>query len=98
MALMSRLKWLWCLLNLSCEGMSRLASESLDRDLGRLERFALRSHLVYCAACRHFQRQIKLVRSAMRRLTRGAGFGERSPGTGLSHEARERIKRALNEN
>ena len=31
---MSRLKTLWRLLNLRCEGMCRLASESLDRDLG----------------------------------------------------------------
>ena len=36
--LMSRLKTFWCLLNLPCDGMSRLASESLDRDLGRMER------------------------------------------------------------
>ena len=78
---MSRVKTFWCLLNLPCEGMSRLASESLDRDLGRLEWVALRSHLLYCAACRRFQRQIKLLRCAMRRLakrSRGRGAIARS--------------------
>ena len=32
---MSRLLRIWRLLNLPCDGMTRLASESLDRDLGR---------------------------------------------------------------
>ena len=73
---MSRLKTLWCLLNLPCEGMSRLASESLDRDLGRLERVALRSHLLYCAACRRFQRQIQFLavrHAAVGKARRGWG-------------------------
>ena len=95
---MNRLKTLWYLLNLPCEGMSRLASESLDRDLGRLERVALRSHLLYCTACRRFQRQIQFLRCAMRRVARGVEAEERSPGTGLPDEVRERIKRALKEN
>jgi len=94
----SRLKTLWCLLNLPCEGMSRLASESLDRDLGRLEWVALRSHLLYCAACRRFQRQIKLLWCAMRQLASRVEAGEPSPGTGLPDEVRERIKRALKGN
>ena len=41
---MSRPRSFWNLLNLPCEGMARLASDSLDRDLTRLERVALRSH------------------------------------------------------
>ena len=92
---MSRVKALWCLLNLPCEGMSRLASESLDRDLGCLEWVALRSHLLYCASCCRFQRQIKLLRCVMRRFARHVEDGEPSPGTGLPDEVRERIKHAL---
>lgn len=76
---MSRLKTLWCLLNLPCEGMSRLASESLDRDLGRLERVALRSHLLYCAACRRFQRQIQFLGCAMLRLASALRLGSHCP-------------------
>jgi hypothetical protein len=94
---MSRVKTLWCLLNLSCEGMSRLASESLERDLGRLERIALWSHVLYCAGCRRFQRQIKLLRCAMRRLASRVEAGEPLPGTDLPVEVRERIKRTLKE-
>jgi hypothetical protein len=95
---MSRLKMLWHLLNLPCEGMCRLASESLDRDLGVVGWVALRSHLLYCAACCRFRRQIKLQRCAMRRLPRHMEDGEPLPGTGLPDEVRERIKRALRGN
>ena len=95
---MSRLKTFWCLLNLPCDGMSRLASESLDRDLGRMEWVALRSHLLYCAACRRFQRQVKLLRCALRRLAKDAEAEDPSPGTVLPDEISARIKRALKEN
>ena len=47
--LMSRLKAFWCLLNLPCQGMCRLASDSLDHDLGRLG--ALRCGRI-CSAAR----------------------------------------------
>ena len=75
--------------------MSRLASESVDRDLGRLGRIAVQSQLLYRAACCRFQRQIKFLRCAMRRMPGHADGGEPLPRTGLPDEVRERIKRAL---
>ena len=78
--------------------ISRLASESLDRDLGRMKWVALRSHLLYCAACRRFQRQIKLLRCAMRQLARDVEAEDTSPGTELADDVSARIKRALKEN
>ena len=95
---MSRFKTLWRLLNLPCEKMCRPASESLDRDLGRLGWVALRAHLLYCAACCRFRRQIKLPRCTSRRLPRHVEYGQPLPGTGLPDEVRERIKRALRGN
>jgi predicted anti-sigma-YlaC factor YlaD len=92
---MNRLRAIWRLLNMPCEGMSRLSSESLDRELGRLERFALRSHLLYCTACRRYRRQLELLRCAMRRLASDAESGDNSPGPGLPVDVRERIKQAL---
>ena len=92
---MSRPRSFWHLLNLPCEGMARLASESLDRDLGRLERVALRSHLAYCAACRRYLRQLKLIRAALKRLGEHLETDDLLPGPGLPDDARERIKRSL---
>jgi predicted anti-sigma-YlaC factor YlaD len=94
---MTGMKAFWRLLNLPCEGMTRLASESLDRDLTRLERFALRSHLLYCAACRRYAQQVETLRRAVRRLVARVEAGEPLPGPGLPIDARERIKRALRE-
>jgi hypothetical protein len=92
---MSRLKAFWRLLNLPCHGICRLASESLDHDLGRLERFALRSHLHCCTSCRRFERQIRFLRFAMRQCPGHVEDGELLPVTVLPDEVRERISRAL---
>lgn len=91
---MTRVKVFWRLLNLPCEGMTRLASESLDRDLSRLEGVALRTHLLYCSACRRFARQLAILRTAVRRIEAGAPL----PGPGLPDDACDRIKRALRGN
>ena len=92
---MSRLKTIWRLLNLPCRDMTRLASESLDRDLGRLERIALRSHLLYCTACRRYLRQIALIRRALRRYATHLEIDRAVTGPGLPDDVRARIKRAL---
>ena len=95
---MNRLKDCWHLLNLPCEGMSRLASESLDRELTRPERAALRMHTFYCSACRRYLRQLKLINRALRRLAARLETDEPLPGAGLPDDVREEIKRSLREN
>jgi len=95
---MSRLKDVWHLLNLPCEGMTRLASESLDRDLDWLERVALRSHLLYCAACRRYLRHLKVVRSALERLVIHLETDDLLPGPALPADVREQMKRSLKRN
>jgi hypothetical protein len=75
--------------------MTHLASESLDRDLDRLERLALRLHLLYCAGCRRYARQIQLIRSALRRLTTRFEADEPFPGPALPDDVRAQIKRTL---
>ncbi len=91
--MIGRFRSAWRILNLPCSEIARLASESLDRDLPLASRIALRSHLVYCSACRLYLRQARRMREAMRSLAGRDPQG--SPG--LSDEARERIKKALRE-
>jgi len=38
----------------SCERISQLASEQLDRKLNLRERFAMRFHFFMCVACKHY--------------------------------------------
>jgi hypothetical protein len=92
---MSRLRTIWHLLNLPCEGIARLASESLDRELGTWERIALKSHILYCMACRRYRRQVEHLRLAMRRLSSRIGAGGHDSPPPLPDDVRERIKRAL---
>jgi predicted anti-sigma-YlaC factor YlaD len=95
---MSRLSTIWHLLNLPCREMTRLASESHDRDLGRLERIALKSHVLYCKSCRRYLKQIALLRRAMRRLVTRLEGGLPIAGPDLPPDVRDRIKQALKEN
>ena len=85
----------WHLLNMPCRGTSRLASESLDRDLGRLERIALRTHLLCCRGCRRYAGQVALLSSALGRVSANLASGQDSPGPPLPDDVRERIKDAL---
>ncbi len=95
---MNRLVRIWRLLNLPCEGMARLASQSLDRRLEPAEHAALRSHSLYCTACRRYERQIQRLRHAMRRFAADFEQSDQLPGPGLSDDARERIKCAIKRN
>jgi hypothetical protein len=88
---MTRLKQIARLLTMPCEGFARLASESLDRDLPRPERWALAVHLACCAACRRYREQLALIRAAAERLRSRA----EADAPGLSPEARDRLRRAL---
>jgi len=54
-------------LTLSCDESSRLVSDRLERPLSRAERLALRLHLMVCARCRKFRRNLNLLRGLLRR-------------------------------
>jgi predicted anti-sigma-YlaC factor YlaD len=92
---MNRLRNTWNLLNLPCEEMSRLASRSLDGGLAPMERFVLRLHLLYCAACRRYRRQLGQIQGALRKLAGGNEAASYPEGPGLPDQVREGIKRAI---
>ena len=80
---------------LSCKDASRLTSDSQERKLGLRERLNLRMHLWMCVNCRRFERQIQFMRKALHLLSRRAESD--MDDIELSAEARERIRKALNE-
>ncbi len=89
---MSRMNAIWRILTLHCAEASRLDSEALDRPLSRVDRLALRLHLIGCGSCRRFGRQVRALRRISARLAGEAGDPAAEP---LPEEARERIKRSL---
>lgn len=74
---------------LSCKEVSRLLSESLDRKLPLRQRLGVRMHLLMCRFCSRFWKQTLFVRDAAHH------YVETATSTGLSAEARQRIKRSL---
>ena len=83
------------LLGLSCREASRLISASLDRELTRRERWALRLHTLLCTACRRFARQTQLIREAIAQLPDALRATWADQAAKLSAERRKRIKRLL---
>jgi hypothetical protein len=51
---------------LSCREVTRLVSDSLERNLGLRERMSLKMHLTMCSACSQFEQQMHMVRSALK--------------------------------
>jgi len=53
---------------LTCKEASALLSQALDRRLSWRERAGLRLHLALCLGCRHYRRQMEMLRTACRRI------------------------------
>jgi len=88
---MNWLSRIFRVLSPTCQQAVRLQSEALDRPLPRLQRLGLRIHLVLCSWCARYGKQIQFLRAAAQRRE----HEDSAPGSTLSAEARERIKRAL---
>lgn len=53
---------------LTCREATELMSQAQDRRLGLRERLGLRLHLMVCAGCTNFRRQLDVLRAACRRI------------------------------
>ena len=82
---------------LTCKDASHLISENQERPLGFRERWSLRMHLWICVSCRRFERQMTLLRQALRTLGKRAEAEAEADGAEFPPEARERIRKALAE-
>ncbi len=58
-------------LMIPCRRANELSSAAIDRQLSLSERFRLRLHLGMCVSCTRVDRQIDLMRQALRRLGNG---------------------------
>ncbi len=57
----------------TCKEISMLLSQEQERPLCRAERWSVRLHLLICAGCSNFRRQIELLRTAVRRYRDSGG-------------------------
>jgi hypothetical protein len=90
---MIHLRKAWSTFKLPCSAITALVSQSLDRDLPLLERWAVRVHLLYCVACHRFRYQIRFLRQALSRAPEH--LDELVPGPSMPAEVRERLLKIL---
>jgi hypothetical protein len=85
----------WLLRTLEpCQVMVPVMSESLERQLGLVERTKLRLHLLVCAWCARYLKQVKLLRQAVSQRESTTADDNANP-LKLSDEARQRISESL---
>lgn len=77
---------------LTCRQASELVSQSLDRELTRRERWALRFHLLICVACARFNRQLASMQKV---IDRWLADSEDSAHVQLPVQAKVRMSRRL---
>ena len=82
---------------LSCEEVTQLVSESLDRKLPLRKRLAVRIHYLFCKACPQFERQVRFMRDALQQFQNRVESVESFFTTPLNPETRERMKQALSQ-
>lgn len=82
----------------TCEEVSRLISESLERSLSFRERTGMRIHFLMCEFCRRFREQMAFIREVMNRYQRAIDAGKAmGPEIALSPGAREKTRNLLSE-
>lgn len=82
---------------LRCREISKLVSESMERELPMRLRLQVWMHLAMCRLCAGFARQLQFLRRAARENPQRLATDPAEPKPALSQEARERIKAALRE-
>ncbi len=77
---------------MDCKHASQLISQNMDHPLGWRKRLGLWGHLAICGMCRQFFKQLRLMRSVLRRMVSHA---ENDESVTLSREAKQRIRQVL---
>ena len=77
----------------TCRDVSRLQSVAAGESLPLARRLGLQLHLLVCSWCRRYGKSVRFLRSAVHEEAEQDTTG----GNSLSIQARERLKRALQE-
>ena len=82
----------------SCKEVTCMISDSLDRQLPRRQRIALKMHMFMCKFCSRARQQMLFITKAIHHHLLEIENFESASDIFLSQEASERIKRHLIEN
>jgi len=79
----------------SCDVVSRMVSDSLDRPLPLWDRLRIHLHLMFCRFCTRYRRQLMAMRNMFENNHQKEEASQATDQPGLSDSARERIKQSL---
>ena len=79
---------------LNCEESSRLLSAKQDKSLTRIEKLALRSHLLICRSCRRYNKQLDVIHRLFQLFNKKDAD---VPELKLTDEKRDQIKKTITE-
>lgn len=79
----------------TCQDMTRLLSEAMDRPHPFGTRVRMRLHFLICKWCERYKNQLIFLRQAIRRHPDKFEGQTGAPQTGLSSDAKDRLKQAL---
>lgn len=82
---------------MNCRAAADLLSQGADRELSFIEKLKLRAHLVMCATCRCYGRQLRVLKRSMAFLARRFCSGELEVAYQLKADSKERMRQALRE-
>jgi hypothetical protein len=80
---------------LSCKDVTQLISKSMDTSLPIGKRIGMRLHLLMCKFCSRYEQQLLLIRETVRFIVATEEKPGEPPGETLSEEAKERIRKSL---
>lgn len=81
---------------MKCKEVTRLISESLDRELPLGRRIAVRLHFIFCRCCARYEQNLRLLREVFRlRREQPAEPAGDSPSDSLSEDAKDRMRNIL---
>ena len=80
---------------INCKEAARLLSDKLEYPLPLHKRILLRMHVIMCAACRLYGKQIAALKSLVARHLEIEEYPSLSSESTLSNDARERMKSLL---
>lgn len=74
----------------NCREVSKLVSESLDRELSYTQKMGIRLHLLMCRYCARFARQLRKIRDLMRGME-----DNNIPHQAMDIESKDKLKEFL---
>jgi len=80
---------------MTCKHATLLLSESEERQLSSRERWGLRFHVVICAACRRFKKQLQFLRLLLSQASPKMLAAVYASDASLSEPRRQEIKTLL---